>query len=183
MSIVARLGDLTQSNAHVIVNAGNTSLWLGAGVAGAIRIRGGPSIQEELDRIREGRNQLRRRLNGACCDIGEVIVTHAGNMKARYVFHAAVMDSQGSNKGKTSLDIVRLATLNCMLAMRQYGVYGIAFPIFGTGVGGLDYQEAATTMIDTILDYHIEDALIRLYSYTSEQYEILKETLKSLYPV
>ncbi len=186
MGVVARQGDLTNTHAAVVVNAGNTSLWLGSGVAGAIARAGGPGIKSELDRIKLLRTP-RRTIQGPnhsgipgsvrpysfSADIGTVDVTHAGNMKAKLVFHAAVMDSQGPNKGKTDMDVIRMATVNCMLLMRQYGLNGITFPIFGTGVGGMDMRDSTKTMLQAISDYETEDLLIRLYAFTDSDYQLV----------
>lgn len=183
MSIVAREGDITQTHATVVVNAGNTSLWLGSGVAGAIRTSGGPEIQKELDRITKMREHFPRRFNGGVCELAEVIITHAGKMNARYVFHAAVMDCKGSLRGYTDLDIVRMATVNCMLAVRQYAIRGISFPLFGTGVGGLGIEESARTIIQAIKDYNVSDILARVYAYDPKDFKVLKAVLEEMCPL
>jgi O-acetyl-ADP-ribose deacetylase (regulator of RNase III) len=69
-------GDITSLRVDAIVNAANTQLILGSGVAGAIRQRGGPSIQEEC-------NQL------APISTGEAVITGGGKLLAKYVIHAA----------------------------------------------------------------------------------------------
>lgn len=185
-SIVARRGDLTQSTARVVVNAGNTDLWLGSGVAGAINSAGGPEIQIELLRIRAIRmprrivpswNDAGKRLKFPC-DLGEVVVTHAGNMTADLVFHAAVMDCKGMYKAETSLDIIYECTRNCMLTARQYGVLGMAIPIFGTGVGGEDPEEALTAMLQAMHNYPISDFRIRIYGYTNDMYDLIVKNLR-----
>src|SRR5208283_199852 len=76
--IVIRQGDLTDADADAIVNAANNDLKLGGGVAGAIRIKGGPWIQQECDRI-------------GPIAIGEAVITGAGRLRARHVIHAASM--------------------------------------------------------------------------------------------
>src|ERR1039458_6576765 len=70
------VGDLTESNADAIVNAANNDLILGGGVAGAIRRKGGETIQRECDEI-------------GSIPIGGAAITGAGNLKARHVIHAA----------------------------------------------------------------------------------------------
>lgn len=183
MRIVAREGDLTNTNATAVVNAGNTSLWLGSGVAGAIRTAGGPSIQQELNRIASVRTPRRvvtqgdKRLRFPC-EYGECVVTHAGAMKADFVFHAAVMDSQGPHKSKTSLNIIQEATRNCVLQGRQLHVTGMSFPIFGTGVGGMDLRMATSAMMRILLEYGHEDTLYRMYAYGADAFAIVEDVVK-----
>jgi hypothetical protein len=90
-------GDITDSTCDAIVNAANNDLILGAGVAGAIRRKGGPAIQAECDRI-------------GPIPLGEAAVTRAGNLPARYVIHAASM-SLGQAATEEN---IRLATLNSL---------------------------------------------------------------------
>ncbi|MZG54512.1 MAG: O-acetyl-ADP-ribose deacetylase, partial [Nitrospinae bacterium] len=73
--LILEQGDITESNAQAIVNAANSDLILGAGVAGAIRKKGGPEIQKECDRIGH-------------CPVGDAVITPAGNLKCQYVIHA-----------------------------------------------------------------------------------------------
>src|SRR6185369_10351006 len=68
-------GDITDLEVDAIVNAANEHLQLGSGVAGAIRTKGGPSIQEECDRI-------------GGTPVGTAVMTGAGNLKAKQVIHA-----------------------------------------------------------------------------------------------
>jgi O-acetyl-ADP-ribose deacetylase (regulator of RNase III) len=76
-------GDITAAEVDAIVNAANSSLVLGAGVAGAIREKGGPSIQAECDAI-------------GPIEVGDAAVTGAGDLPARFVIHAAGMALGGS---------------------------------------------------------------------------------------
>ena len=80
--VTIRQGDLTAATADAIVNAANNDLLLGGGVAGAIRTKGGPSIQEECRRLGPIR-------------IGEAAITGGGELPARYVIHAASMELGG----------------------------------------------------------------------------------------
>lgn len=128
-------GDITEADVEAIVNAANTELWLGAGVAGAIRRVGGPSIQEECNRI-------------GSIPLGEAAVTAGGNLKARYVIHAAGMDLSGS----VSADSCREATRNSLLRAQEKNAKSIAFPAIGTGVGGLDMAVCARIMLEVVRD-------------------------------
>ena len=129
-------GDITELEVDAIVNAANNDLVLGAGVAGAIRTKGGPRIQEECDRIGSIR-------------LGEAAVTPAGNLKAYYVIHAASMQMGG----QTTAESLRSSTRNSLLRAEEKGLKTIAFPAIGTGVAGFPMQECAEIMISELLEH------------------------------
>jgi O-acetyl-ADP-ribose deacetylase (regulator of RNase III) len=129
--IIITQGDITEMDVDAIVNAANNDLKLGAGVAGAIRRKGGPSIQEDCDRI--GR-----------IPVGEAAMTGGGQLKARFVIHAASM-SLGSSTTEESL---RSSTLNSLLRAREKGLKSIAFPAIGAGIGGFPVNRCAEIMIE-----------------------------------
>ena len=132
--IVIKQGDITRETTDAIVNAANTELMLGAGVAGAIRRAGGPVIQEECDRI-------------GPVPLGEAAVTTGGNLKARHVIHAASMGLGGPLTTETSLrDSVR----NSLLRAHEKGLRSIAFPAIGTGVAGFPVGRCAEIMLGEI---------------------------------
>ncbi len=123
-------GDITAASADAIVNAANTELVLGSGVAGAIRTRGGPEIQAECDR--HGPVKL-----------GEAALTTGGQLAARFVIHAAAMEP-GGRVTETSL---RDATRASLELARAHGLRSLAFPAVGTGVGGFSVQRCAEVML------------------------------------
>jgi thioredoxin type arsenate reductase len=124
-------GDLTEMAVDAIVNAANNDLWLGGGVAGAIRKKGGPSIQEECSRI--GRIPL-----------GTAAITGGGNLKARYVIHAASMELGG----RTTAETLRSSTAHSLALAAQHGLATIAFPAVGTGIAGFPMDECARIMLE-----------------------------------
>jgi len=129
-------GDITDMEVDAIVNAANNDLALGAGVAGAIRRKGGPRIQEECDRI-------------GSIHVGEAAVTTAGSLKAYYVIHAASMQLGG----RTSAESLRTSTRNSLLRAEEKGFKTIAFPAIGTGVAGFPMEECADVMISELLEH------------------------------
>ena len=132
--IVIKQGDITQESTDAIVNAANTELMLGAGVAGAIRRAGGPEIQEECNRI-------------GPIPLGEAAITTGGKLKAKYVVHAASMGMGGPLTTERSLrDSVR----NSLLRAHEKGLKSIAFPAIGTGVAGFPTDRCAEIMIGEI---------------------------------
>src|SRR5580698_3537420 len=100
--VTIRQGDLATATVDAIVNAANNDLILGGGVAGAIRTRDGPSIQEECQRIGPIR-------------IGEAAITGGGNLPARYVIHAASM----ALGGLTAESGLRESMWNSLLRARE----------------------------------------------------------------
>lgn len=129
--IVIEEGDLTLVEVDAVVNAANTALVLGAGVAGAIRSRGGPSIQEECDRL-------------GPIPLGEAALTGAGELPARHVIHAAVMDPGGAPSEAS----IRSATRRALEVAVEHGLASVAFPALGTGVGGFPMRRCAELMLE-----------------------------------
>lgn len=129
--IVLLEGDITAQAVDAIVNAANSQLLLGSGVAGAIRSRGGPAIQAECDRI-------------GPIAVGEAAVTGAGNLPARFVIHAAGMPLGGA----ASEESIRCALRAALERARERGCRTVAVPALGAGVGGVPAQRAAEILLD-----------------------------------
>ncbi|HYA34943.1 MAG TPA: macro domain-containing protein [Candidatus Binataceae bacterium] len=134
--ITLRQGDLTESATDAIVNAANNDLKLGAGVAGAIRRKGGPEIQQECDRT-------------GTIPLGEAAITTGGNLMARFVIHAASM----SLGGRTTEANLRAATRNSFLRAAEKHLKSIAFPAIGTGIAGFPIKRCAEVMLEETRDY------------------------------
>jgi O-acetyl-ADP-ribose deacetylase len=120
--------DITDAPVDAIVNAANENLQLGAGVAGAIRRRGGSSIQEECDRI-------------GYCPVGQAVVTGGGDLAARWVIHAVGPVWRGGNAGE---DALLASSVRTALAQAdQVGAKSIALPAISTGIFGYPVERAA----------------------------------------
>jgi O-acetyl-ADP-ribose deacetylase (regulator of RNase III) len=159
-------GDLTKARVDAIVNAANNELLLGGGVAGAIRAKGGPSIQDECDRI-------------GPIAIGEAAITGAGRLAARHVIHAASM-----RLGEpTSEEHLRLATRNALRRAHEHGLSSIAFPAIGTGIAGFPMERCATVMLTEIRD-HLRGATsltsVAIVLYDRPSLAIFERTLAAL---
>ncbi len=129
-------GDITELAVDAIVNAANTQLILGGGVAGAIRHKGGPSIQAECDKI-----------GGTF--VGGAVITGAGHLKARYVIHAA-----GPRMGEGNEDEkLRQATLNALKLADNHDLRRIAFPAISTGIFGFPLPRCARIMLHDTREY------------------------------
>ena len=136
-SITIRIleGDICDRDVDAIVNAANSQLWMGGGVAGAIKRRGGGAIEKEA--VAKGP-----------IPIGESVATGAGTLKAKHVIHAAVMGADlATDAGK-----IRRAALSALALAGQLGLRSIAFPALGTGVGGFPFDECARIMRQALAD-------------------------------
>ncbi len=125
--------DITQLEVDAIVNAANTELWMGGGVAGAIKRAGGEVIEQEA------------KAKGPI-PVGGAVVTGAGRLPCRYVIHTATMGPDLV----TDEQKIRLATRNGLRRADELRLTSIAFPALGTGVGGFALDEAAQLMVDEI---------------------------------
>ncbi len=128
--VLVQEGDLCDAAVDAIVNAANTQLVLGAGLAGAIRERGGPAIQAECD------------AHGPV-PLGGAALTTAGELPARCVIHAAGLEPGGSVSEESLRDCTRAS----LELAREHGLRSIALPAIGTGVGGFPLQRCAEIML------------------------------------
>lgn len=124
-------GDITLQAVDAIVNAANSALALGAGVAGAIRRRGGPSIQAECD------------AQGPI-EVGAAAVTGAGDLQARHVIHAAGMPPGG----QATQASIAASTRRSLELAEELGCRSVALPAIGAGIGGFPMQRCAEIMLD-----------------------------------
>jgi len=126
-------GDLIEQEVDAIVNAANSDLVLGGGVAGAIRSQGGPTIQEECD------------AHGPI-NVGEAAVTGAGDLPARHIIHAASM----SLGGNTTAGSLRSSMDNAFRLAKEHHVKTIAVPAVGTGIAGFPMDQCAVGMAQAL---------------------------------
>jgi len=129
-------GDITEVACDAIVNAANNHLWMGAGVAGAIKREGGAEIEAEA--IAKGP-----------IPVGEAVATSAGRLRARYVVHAAAMGQDL----RTDAAKIQSATGAALRVADGLGLNTIAFPALGTGVGGFSVTDCARLMVDVVRVY------------------------------
>ena len=123
-------GDITEQTVDAIVNAANSDLVLGAGVAGAIRDKGGPSIQAECDAI-------------GPIAVGGAAVTGAGELRARFVIHAAGMPPGGSADEASVQGAVRRS----LELANERGCSSVAVPAVGAGIGGFSVRRCAEILV------------------------------------
>ena len=156
-------GDITELNTDVIVNAANAQLIMGGGVAGAIRRKGGPLIQEECNKI-----------GGHF--VGGAVITTGGNLKAKHVIHAV-----GPRMGEGNEDEkLKNTIINSLKLMDEHELRNIAFPAISTGIFGYPIEKCAKIMISTAKEYlsgetQIEEVVFCLYS--KPDFKIFKKEL------
>ncbi|MCE5334026.1 MAG: macro domain-containing protein [Desulfobacteraceae bacterium] len=165
--IILVQGDLTELAVDAIVNAANVRLQLGGGVAGAIRMKGGPSIQEECNRI-------------GPINVGEAAVTGGGKLKASYVIHAVgPMYGEGDDDAK-----LRNATLNSLKRATGKGLKSIALPAISTGIFGFPKERCAVIMLTTASEFLRNEATslerVILCLWSAEDLKLFEKTLETI---
>jgi O-acetyl-ADP-ribose deacetylase (regulator of RNase III) len=156
--------DISDLQVDVIVNAANDKLQLGGGVAGAIAKRGGPTIQEECDRI-------------GGTPSGTAVMTAAGNLKAKHVIHAV-----GPKKGEGEEDKKLASAVRSSLALAErQGMRSIALPAISSGSFGFPMDRCARIMLTEIQRYiqggtKLEQVVVCLYG--DDAFETFKRELR-----
>ena len=159
-------GDITEQATDAIVNAANSQLILGAGVAGAIRTKGGPAIQAECDKI-----------GGAA--VGEAAITTGGNLKARHVIHAV-----GPRMGEGDEDAKLASATRASLAIASdNGLTSLTFPAISTGIFGFPITRCASIMLSTTVEFLEHDSQldeVRFCLWGQDAYAVFESALKEL---
>ena len=133
--------DITTMEVDAIVNAANSKLKHGGGVAGAISRKGGPTIQEE--------SNVWIKAWGGEVTVGSCAITSGGNLPARYVIHAV-----GPRMGEGNEDEkLKKATLSALNIADQHNLKSIAFPAISTGIFGYPMDRCAKVMLVTLVEY------------------------------
>ncbi|MHC4476483.1 MAG: macro domain-containing protein [Planctomycetota bacterium] len=157
-------GDITEMDTDAVVNAANAQLALGGGVAGAIRRKGGPAIQQECNKI-----------GGTF--IGGAVITTGGDLKAKHVIHAV-----GPRMGEGDEDNkLKNATLNSLKVADENSLTSIAFPAVSAGIFRFPIHRCAQIMLRTTIDYlKGETGLQRVVFclYGRESYQVFEDQLK-----
>jgi O-acetyl-ADP-ribose deacetylase (regulator of RNase III) len=132
--VLVYVGDITQQPVAAIVNAANSTLLGGGGVDGAIHRMGGPEILKECRRLRQ--TQYPQGL-----PTGEVVITTAGNLPAKYVIHT-VGPIYGRDRERDA-QLLANCYENSLSCAASYHLSSIAFPSISTGAFGYPREEAA----------------------------------------
>jgi O-acetyl-ADP-ribose deacetylase (regulator of RNase III) len=136
--------DITDFEVEAIVFYARPDLSLGAGFGSAITRRGGPSVKAELDKI-------------GSINPTEAAVTSGGNMKARYIVHAAgpvFQEERIEEKLRTTI-------LNVLRCAEEKGIRQIAFPPMGAGFYGIPLSSSREIMIRSIREHLAKGGAMR----------------------
>jgi O-acetyl-ADP-ribose deacetylase len=129
-------GDIAALDVDAVANAANDHLWMGAGVAGALKRAGG----EEIEREATAKGPIA---------VGEAVATGAGRLPARWVIHGAVMGQDL----RTNAHLVERTTQSVLRVADDLGAESLALPAFGTGVGGFPLDECARLMVRAVREH------------------------------
>jgi O-acetyl-ADP-ribose deacetylase len=160
------VGDITQQAVDAIVNAANSRLIHGGGVAGAIVRKGGKSIQDESYRK-------------APVPVGQAVITGAGTLPCKYVIHAV-----GPQMGEGDEDQkLKNAALNCLRIAEENNLTSIAFCAISTGIFGYPLDRCANIMLTNTINHlngqtGLNEVIFCLYD--KKAYDIFSSTLKKL---
>lgn len=159
-------GNIALFEGEALVNAANKSLILGGGVSGAIRTYGGPSIQDECNKI-------------GPIEVGEAVITGAGNLKAKYVIHAA-----GPVYGEGNEDLkLNKAVLNSLRLATKKRIKTVAFPAISTGIFRFPIQRCSEIMLKAAMEYLKSNSLpteVTICLYDEKAYSVFMNTLEKI---
>jgi O-acetyl-ADP-ribose deacetylase (regulator of RNase III) len=166
-SIAIERGDITDWEVDAIINAANSTLAMGTGVAGAIKRKGGVIIEEEA--MRQGP-----------VEVGEAVLTTGGNLAATHVIHAAVMGPDLQTDG----DKIATTTRAVLALAAKHRITSLALPALGTGVGHVPPAVSASAMLDAVVS-HLKGSPTGLKRvvfvlYQDDAYKAFTDTLKRL---
>ncbi len=149
-----------------MVNAANTELWMGSGVAGALKERGGDVIEREA-------------MAQAPIKPGGSVMTQGGELFADYVIHVATMEVGEP----ATANSVRLGTMGALALAKDNDIDSIAFPALGTGVGGISISECACAMLPVISRWLRENELpgtVDILLFSEEDMDIFLKVWEEL---
>jgi O-acetyl-ADP-ribose deacetylase (regulator of RNase III) len=152
-------GDIAAQSADVLVNAANTSLRMGSGVAGALKRAAGSGLNDEA-------------VSKGPVELGGVATTASYDLDAEYVIHAAAMPPGGSSTAES----IRDATRNALEEADSLDCESIVLPTIGCGIAGFDFDEGVRIICEEIAGFEPASLTdVRLIAYSDEDYERIRE--------
>ncbi|WP_276271629.1 macro domain-containing protein [Haloarcula litorea] len=151
-------GDIAAQSADALVNAANTSLRMGSGVAGALKRAAGSGLPDEA--VAKGP-----------VDLGGVATTDAYDLDAEYVIHAAAMPPGGESTAES----IRDATRNALAEADALDCESVVLPAIGCGIAGFDFEEGVRLICEVIRDFEPSSLTdVRLIAYDDDSYETIR---------
>lgn len=175
--IVVVKGDITKQNTQAIVNAANTQLQHGSGIAGSIKKAAGVQLQPFCDK-------LPKQFAGHRCAVGGAVCTPAFDLKKagiQCIIHTAGPDCRNQDQKKHKKALLHACYVESLKCAHAQKVKTIAFPSISTGVFGYDNTEAAHVAIQAIIEYanaHADFIEIKLVAFNDETYKLYRAELK-----
>lgn len=169
--VVGDIADVAAHQAEAYVVAANNELWMGSGVAGALKRAAGEAVEREA--VVQGP-----------IEVGEAVITSAGQMPApaRALFHAAAMGFTDRTQIYATQQTVYDATTSVLALCEEHELRSVVFPALGTGVGGLDVAECAAAMVAALADHLMEGSglvLVRFVVTNAERAAAFEQALEA----
>ncbi|MGM0366922.1 MAG: macro domain-containing protein [Actinomycetota bacterium] len=161
------IGDITKQDTTAVVNAANSQLAPGGGVAGAIHAAAGPQLWEEC-----------KTLGG--CNTGEAKITRGHRLPAEYIIHT--VGPVYSNSPSDPVDLSN-SYKNSLKLASEHNIDSISFPSLSTGAFGYPVEKAAEVALKTVIDYlenNQDIKLVRFSLFSQKDFEVYKNTLEKL---
>ena len=160
-------GDITEMDVDAVVNPANNHLWMGGGVAGIIKLKGGEEIEKEA--VKQGPVK-----------VGSTVLTSGGALKAKYVIHAAAMGQDL----RASEATIRTASQNSLNLAEEQGFHSLAFPAVATGAGGFSPHLCAHIMLEEAIEFLTKAQTVRQILFVlldEKMYDIFKKELAAIF--
>jgi Predicted phosphatase homologous to the C-terminal domain of histone macroH2A1 len=152
-------GDIASQSADALVNAANTSLRMGSGVAGALKRAAGTGIDDEA-------------AAKGPVDLGGVATTDAYDLDADYVIHAAAMPAGGESTGAS----IRDATENALSEADALNCESVVLPALGCGIAGFDFQDGVRIICEEIAAFEPDSlSTVALIAYDDDEFERMRQ--------
>jgi O-acetyl-ADP-ribose deacetylase (regulator of RNase III) len=166
MELEVREGDIAAVEADAVANAANDRLWMGAGVAGALKRAAGDEIEREA-------------MSLGPIPLGSAVATSAGRLPARWVIHGAAMGQDL----QTDADLVARTTRSCLEVADELRCRSLAVPAFGTGVGGFPLADCARIMVAEARTFEPRSVELLIFAvFGADAYEAFSSALSSPLP-
>lgn len=157
-------GDIAAQSADALVNAANTSLRMGSGVAGALKRAAGSGLNDEA--VAKGP-----------VDLGGVATTDAYDLDAEYVIHAAAMPPGGQATAESIRDAVR----NALAEADALDCESVVLPAVGCGIAGFGFEDGVRIICEEI-DAFRADSLtdVRLIAYSDDDFQAMQRVAEAV---